>query len=217
MLGSVIHYTVTVPEVDHARCQAQADGIRRYHMNNGYRDLAYNGLACQHGGKYWYYFGPNQASGNTWANLNLTAISAMIDPDHPPTDALLTALYEMTTECENGRNEIHPHSDYYQTSCCGDPLREWIARGALPANIPPTPKRRFNNMTVGYLPWFDNKILTYLIGGNNTIIHEFKGPGNPVYGVPQDALDFAAGTNCGTFQLTGDEWVKLLRNSGVAV
>lgn len=134
MEGSVIHHVGAgkIGRDDHAECAAQVEGIRQYHKSHGYRDIAYCWLACQHGGRFegrgW---GPNAATGNTWANQNLNAICALIG-DEAPTDLLLQALYDLTVDAPNGRKSITSHSDWYPTSCCGDHLRAWVAVGALP-------------------------------------------------------------------------------------
>jgi hypothetical protein len=136
MLGSVHHWAVVASQPDHLHCYAQAAGIRAYHMNHGYRDSAYNAHYCQHGGEYWWYSGPNQASGDTWANLNLTARCAMIGPGEAPSAALLNAM-AASIDREGERGQIYPHSYFYNTACCGDDLRAWIASGAGYTLLPP--------------------------------------------------------------------------------
>lgn len=137
MLGTVFHYAVVEPEADHSRCAAQVENIRRYHESIGYRKGgAYNGDFCQHGEKFIAYLGPNQATGDTWANLNLHAWSYLGTVDTPVTDAAAQAAYDLTLVEPTGRDMIFPHSYFYNTSCCGDPLRAWIANGAQPPLAP---------------------------------------------------------------------------------
>lgn len=139
MLGTIFHYAVVAPKDDHAECNAQRLGIIAYHERNGYRQGgAYNGHFCWHGEAWLSYEGPNQASGDPWANVNLEAWCYLATVDTPVTDAAAQCAYDLTLR--NPRDRIHPHSDFYQTSCCGDPLRAWIAAGALPPNAAPTPE-----------------------------------------------------------------------------
>lgn len=139
MLGTVFHYAVVAPKDDHADCLRQRDEIIAYHERIGYRrGGAYNGHFCWHGESWLSYEGPNQATGNTWANLNLEAWCYLATTDTPVTDAAARVAYDLTLR--NPREEIYPHSAFFNTSCCGDPLREWIANGALPPAAPdPTP------------------------------------------------------------------------------
>jgi hypothetical protein len=133
MLGTVFHYAVVQPMDDHAQCEAQKDGIIAMHERMGYRKGgAYNGHFCIHG-QYWIsYLGPNQATGNNWANLNLHAWCYLATVDTPVTPAAAQAAYDLTLVEPTGRDQIYPHSAFFATSCCGDPLREWINNGALP-------------------------------------------------------------------------------------
>lgn len=137
MLGTVFHYAVVAPMADHADCDAQVAGIVAYHERIGYKKGgAYNGHFCQHGGKWISYYGPNQATGDTWANLNLTAWCWLGSPDFTPSDPALQAAYDLTLVEPTGRDLIYPHSVFVQTACCGDPLRAWITAGALPPSSP---------------------------------------------------------------------------------
>lgn len=139
--GGVGHYVGAgqIARADHAECDAQVAGIVAYHENHGYRvGGAYNEHACQHGGRWLHYLGPNQASGDTWANLNLHAVCAVIGDGDSPSDALKAAMRAAWDEAGGGQ-WITPHSHWFNTSCCGDPLRAWIAAGALPPSAPTLP------------------------------------------------------------------------------
>lgn len=133
MLGTVFHYAVVQPCDDHAQCEAQKNGIIAMHERMGYRKGgAYNGHFCIHG-QYWIsYLGPNQATGNNWANLNLHAWCYLGTVDTPVTPEAAQAAYDLTLVEPTGRDQIYPHSAFFATACCGDPLREWINNGALP-------------------------------------------------------------------------------------
>lgn len=138
MEGSVIHYEGSASRADHVDCQAQVDAIRAYHRRLGYADIAYCWLACQHGGDFagrgW---GPNAATGDTWANLNLHAICALIGPGEEPSVALLRTLARLIDTAPDGRKAVYAHSDFTPTACPGDPLRDWVRTGAkTPSSSP---------------------------------------------------------------------------------
>lgn len=140
MLGTVFHYAVVEPEDDHARCAIQVQRVITMHENMGYRvGGAYNGHFCQHGAYWISYLGPNQATGNTWANLNLHAWCYLATVGTPVTKEAADAAYALTLVEPTGRDQIYPHSAFFATSCCGDPLREWIANGAVPLEAVPLP------------------------------------------------------------------------------
>jgi hypothetical protein len=131
--GAVIHYVGSgqIARANHAECDTQVAGIVAYHERNGYRTGgAYNVHRCQHGGRWLHYLGPNQATGDTWANLHLHAICAVIGDADIPTTILLAALAEEIDMVPGARQSVTPHSNWFNTSCCGDPLRTWIAAGA---------------------------------------------------------------------------------------
>jgi len=215
--GGVGHYVGAgqIARADHAECDAQVAGIVAYHERNGYRrGGAYNEHVCQHGGRWLHYTGPNQATGNTWANLNLHAVCAVIGSDDVPTPALLTAMRAAWDEAGGG-GWITPHSYWFQTACCGDPLRAWIAAGApAPGGPAPGPThRRHNGMTILWIN-FNSAVYAYLVAGDLTIIKGFDGP-TGAYGFPQSALNFAQATNCGMVQMNGAEWKRLLEKNGL--
>lgn len=137
MLGTVFHYAVVEPRADHAECEAQKDGIIAMHERMGYRKGgAYNGHFCIHGESWVSYWGPNQATGHDWANQNLHAWCYLATVDTPVTPEAAQAAYDLTLVEPTGRDQIYPHSAFFPTACCGDPLREWIANGALPPGVP---------------------------------------------------------------------------------
>lgn len=147
--GGVAHYVGSgqIARADHAECDAQVAGIVAYHERNGYKaGGAYNEHVCQHGGRWLHYLGPNQASGQTWANLNLHAVCAVIGDGDTPTLELLAAMRAAWDDAAAGQ-WVTPHSYWFNTSCCGDPLREWIAAGA----VPPTPAPTLEDEDMGIL------------------------------------------------------------------
>lgn len=136
MLGTVFHYAVVAARADHAECDAQRLGIIAYHERNGYkRGGAYNGHFCIHGGWWLAYTGPNQATGDTWANLNLEAWCYLGTVDTPFTAEAQATAYELTLR--NPRN-VYSHHQFFNTACAG-PVRPWIAAGAPAPSSPPPP------------------------------------------------------------------------------
>jgi hypothetical protein len=76
----------------------------------------------------------------------------------------------------------------------------------------PILRKRAPDMTVMWIDFYGIKAYCVQAG---IIVHEFNGPPNPDYGLPQDALDFASGTNCGLIKMSGSEWTTLLKRIGV--
>lgn len=140
MRGTVIHYSVTAPEQDHARCAGQWEGIRRTHKQTGYRDVAYGFGVCQHGqtfeGRGW---GPNAANGNAELNRSYHSICWLGDQHTQPSAAALTEISRLLDEGPNARGEVVGHRDVYPTSCPGDALEAWVQAGATVA--PPLPQQ----------------------------------------------------------------------------
>ena len=188
MLGTVFHYAVVEPEADHARCEAQAAGVVAMHERMGYRQGgAYNGHFCQHGGRWISYLGPNQATGNTWANLNLHAWCYLATVGTPVTREAQQAAYDLTLVEPSGRDQIYPHSAFFATSCCGDPLREWIAAGALPPGGAPS-TQEIHDMFIAVGKTVFGVPLAFLVSGGR-VLRTFDGP-EGAYGIPQSALDW---------------------------
>jgi len=106
----------------------------------------------------------------------------------------------------NHRNLVHRACDQHF-----DGFDEWVWDAAMTKPTPHTSERH-DGMTVCWVNF--NGIKAYLVGGAGVIIKEFRGaPG--AYGFPQDALDYANGTNCGLAEWNGDEWVRALRLTGL--
>lgn len=134
MQGVAVHWEAGVPREDHARCAAQVEEIRRFHIAKGYSDIAYNMLACQHGGVFtgrgWGR--PSGANGTTWSNLNIWAVCFMSGPGYPFTaagQAALGSLVEEALRRSSSPRSVEPHSTYFNTACPGDAIRAWINAG----------------------------------------------------------------------------------------
>ena len=81
------------------------------HESMGYRaGGAYNGHFCHHGEWWLSYTGPNAATGNTWANLNLHAWCYLATVGTPVTPAAQQAAYELTLFERNRHVGGHTHT-----------------------------------------------------------------------------------------------------------
>ena len=193
MLGTVFHYSVTPPEDDHARCFEHRNRIIAMHESMGYRaGGAYNGHFCHHGEWWLSYTGPNAATGNTWANLNLHAWCYLATVGTPVTPAAQQAAYELTLFEPTGRDQIYPHSAFFATSCCGDPLRDWIAAGALPPDILSTTGGNsvYHMLTEG--PAGPGNDRCFKVDGLQIISELDYGAPRGAFGIHQEALDAQA-------------------------
>lgn len=190
MLGTVFHYSVTAPEDDHARCFEHRNRVIAMHEGMGYRrGGAYNGHFCHHGESWISYLGPNQASGHTWANLNLHAWCYLATVGTPVTVEASRAAYELTLLEPTGRDQIYPHSAFFATSCCGDPLRDWIAQGAVPLGDAPS-TQEIRDVFIAFGNTVFGVPLAFLVAGGR-VLRTFDGPVG-AYGIPQSALDWRA-------------------------
>jgi hypothetical protein len=144
MRGVVIHWSVTPARDDHGQCEQDWVNIVAQHRAAGYNPApAYNWAVCQHGvrfeGRGWGM--PSAANGTNESNRDYWALCALQAPGDVPNGALLDALGALIAEAPDLiSREVHPHSDFTATACCGDELRAWIAAGAQPPAAPPTPK-----------------------------------------------------------------------------
>ena len=203
--GGVGHYVGAgqIARSDHAECDAQVAGIVAYHEAKGYkRGGAYNEHACQHGGRWLHYLGPNQATGNTWANLNLHAVCAVIGDGDIPTPALLTAMRAAWDEAGAGQ-WITPHSHWFNTSCCGDPLRGWIAAGA-PASARTPRIVEVPRMFIAVTRTIFGVAIAALLGPTGKV-RDFPGV-EGVYGIPQSAIDWKEGPGRDAVPYVFVEW-----------
>ncbi|MCK1813247.1 peptidoglycan recognition protein family protein [Streptomyces sp. XM4011] len=140
--GVAVHYLgVRYDSRPHSQCAAMVRSVRDAHLANkveGYLDVAYNYLACEHG---YVYEGRGAgrrsgANGGTSQNANYYAVCALHGTSGQPSDALLRGLAEAIAhlqQCGAGR-EVVCHGDLTATDCPGGPLTSWV-RGGHP--LPP--------------------------------------------------------------------------------
>ena len=114
----------------HSRCAGRVQGIQRHHqIGNGWADVAYNFLVCQHGvvfeGRGWGR--RSAANGTNVGNGSSHAVCALIGQGEVPSAALLRGLADVRAEHARrfGTDKIVPHSYWKATSCPGPDLHRW--------------------------------------------------------------------------------------------
>ena len=185
--GVKVHYEGTyVPKSlanadQHSKCDDRMRSIQLSHLNNtaeGYSDIAYNYVVCPHG--YVYegrgYGKKTGANGNQALNKKDYAVCAMLGASglvNPP-DAQLNGIVDAIRLLQNkgdADNWVGGHRDGYATACPGQPLYDWVKRGAakpdtdgttpqtggmpLPVPTNPTPnwaryQVKINGLSYGY-------------------------------------------------------------------
>lgn len=147
-IGSVygigVHYTYR-PEghSDHALCDDDVRTVQKAHVSgNGWSDIAYSWLVCQHGkiyeGRGWGL--RTAANGTNYGNEHFHAVCAITGG--PATDAQKRAINEVIAE--HGRryqkNDVKGHRDFKATGCPGDEIYAWIKGGRLVDSLVPPPQ-----------------------------------------------------------------------------
>ena len=147
LLGLAVHYSAAIADTvaDHGLCDDRVRSIQAYHMNsNGWNDIAYNFLACQHG--YVYEgrgFGiRSAANGTNYGNEHFIAccflggdIVGRDDVTDLGREAIRWVVAEMKRRVDTAKAVVC-HSDLKATACPGNELRAWVRLG-LPLPVPP--------------------------------------------------------------------------------
>ncbi|MER5769546.1 peptidoglycan-binding protein [Streptomyces sp. NPDC001985] len=135
----------------HDRCGASVRQIRAAHLANaaeGYSDIAYNLIVCEHGHVFEGRGAHRRTGANGTAALNARhyAVCALLGSSgltQPPA-AMLTGLRDaidwLRAEGDAGA-EILGHRDGHPTACPGDALYAWVRRGAPRPGKPPAPAK----------------------------------------------------------------------------
>ena len=142
--GVTIHYVGGKGKLtpsSHSKCAAIVRSIQNSHLANkveGYVDIAYSYLVCQHGyifegrGK-WRRSGAN---GTSAGNQFYYAVCALINAADEPTDELIQGLKDI---CQYFRTKggagkkVNGHKSFLSTSCPGPKLMPLIKSGAFNA------------------------------------------------------------------------------------
>ncbi|MFJ9850174.1 peptidoglycan-binding domain-containing protein [Streptomyces sp. NPDC101150] len=157
--GVKVHYEGAAVPADlakpanHTRCAGRVRQIQADHLANrkeNYSDIAYSYVVCPHGhvfeGRGLHKL--QAANGNHQLNLNHYSVCGMVGNSGltDPTDAQLGGIrdaIDLLREKGGAGTEIKGHRDGFATQCPGDPLQEWVQRGAprpghAPSPPPPT-------------------------------------------------------------------------------
>lgn len=135
--GVAVHYLGTKYDSrPHEQCAAMVRSIRSSHLANkaeGYLDIAYNYLVCEHGAVFEGRGAGRRsgANGGTTQNSAYYAVCALHGTSGQPSDALLRGLAEAIAHLQQhgaGR-EVVCHGDLTATACPGGPLTSWVRAG----------------------------------------------------------------------------------------
>lgn len=131
---------------DHAQCAAEVRSIQQEHMSDpvqGWIDIAYNLLICQHG-PVFEGRGPgieSGANGDQPLNHADYAVCAIVGTHEPMTPELLNGIGDAINLLRaNGAGpEVLGHRDGYNTDCPGDALYALVHSGRWAAQQDPAP------------------------------------------------------------------------------
>lgn len=120
----------------HSSCDDTVRSIQNYHMDSqGWSDIAYNILVCQHG---YQYEGRGKgkgsaANGTSQANYDWYAICAMCGEGDPQTPELIQGIKDAAATCRSwgAGNGSTGHRDHVSTACPGDALYSLVKQGAF--------------------------------------------------------------------------------------
>lgn len=150
--GVKVHYLGTeYTSRSHDKCDDYVRSIRASHLANkaeGYSDIAYNMLVCEHGTVYEGRGALKKtgANGNSTLNAQHYAVCALLGSSGltEPTDAMLHGIrdaIEFLRTHGNAGSEIKGHRDGYATACPGGPLYAWVQKGAKRPEAAPVPEQ----------------------------------------------------------------------------
>ncbi|MFF5790260.1 N-acetylmuramoyl-L-alanine amidase [Streptomyces sp. NPDC012693] len=151
--GVKVHYLGTAyTSRPHAQCAAYVRQIRASHLANkkeGYVDVAYNFLVCEHGSVYEGRGVHKRTGANGTAALNLRdyAVCALLGSGGlvKPTDAMLNGIRDAIEELRErgGAGKwVGGHRDGHPTTCPGDALYDWVQRGAPRPTVEEEPEQK---------------------------------------------------------------------------
>lgn len=141
--GWTVHWAgVAVPTQPHEKCD---DGVRadqRYHLGNGYSDVAYSFLVCQHGTVYEGRGYEVQSAANYGGNSLRLAVQFHGGPGTPFSAATRRAIRSLVYETgpASARGHAIPHrlEPSCATTCPGDEITAWVRNG-MPTEPAPAP------------------------------------------------------------------------------
>lgn len=136
--GVTIHYVGASHINDsHSACAGRVKGIQNHHIDgNGWADIAYSLLVCQHG----YVFvgrGLNRrtaANGTNSGNQNWYAVCALIGGSQQPSADMVQGIKDAVSYLRRSggaASGVNGHRDHLSTSCPGNPLYAMVRNGTF--------------------------------------------------------------------------------------
>lgn len=136
--GVTMHYVGASRINDsHSSCAGRVRGIQNHHIDgNGWTDIAYSLLICQHG---YVYIGRGvhrrtAANGTNSGNQNWYAICFLIGGSQAPSEAAIQAGRDAVAYLRaqgNAGRGINGHRDHLSTSCPGSPTYSLVQAGVF--------------------------------------------------------------------------------------
>lgn len=143
--GNTAHYEGPhMGSYGHERCASVVRGIQAYHMDrNGWADIAYTSLVCQHGVIFeGRWFGRRTAANGTNTGNQISYAHCVIIgvDDQFPAEAM-QALHDVFTYFEQHGSGARRwvHQDWFNTSCPGAPVMGFVRGGLIVNGSPPPP------------------------------------------------------------------------------
>ncbi len=128
--------------LDHSKCAGVVRSYQAYHINGqGWADIAYNLLVCQHG----YIFEGrglgkrSAANGDGPSNSASYAICFIGGTGDPFTGAAKDAINDAAELLVPGSRTWKLHGDWVGTDCPGSVIRTWVLAGHPRASAAPAP------------------------------------------------------------------------------
>ncbi|KAB8162915.1 LysM peptidoglycan-binding domain-containing protein [Streptomyces sp. 3MP-14] len=137
--GVAVHWLgATYTPRAHTQCAAYVRSVRASHLANkaeGYVDIAYNLLVCQHGSMFEGRGAKKRsgANGTTTANANHYAVCALWAKNSGEAPAALLGGLRDAIDYLRQRGagtQLTGHRDHRATECPGDALYAWVRAGA---------------------------------------------------------------------------------------
>lgn len=134
-----------IATLPHNRCPAQMRAIQNYHMDsNGWNDIAYNFVICQHGSIFVGrgYDTANGANGTNEANFDSHAVMWMDGDGNDftePEKIGFKACVKLIADKTGAPNAAVGHKDHKPTACPGPERYNWIKAGMPVSGSSSTP------------------------------------------------------------------------------
>ena len=144
--GVAVHYNgPPLGAYTHDRCAGIVRGIQAMHMDSPERkwaDIAYNMLVCRHGDIYEGRGKDVRSAGNgtDYGNANYVCVMGMMGDGDDLTNAMKAGIVEAAGLLGQAGGEWKVHQDFFNTSCPGSALLQWVRSGHTATPKPPKPE-----------------------------------------------------------------------------